>query len=1031
MSLVGWAWGQQAASNPSTVPTVIRFSGNLADVNGKPLSGVVGVTFSLYAGQQGGAALWVETQNVQADKSGHYAVTLGSTTTQGLPQGIFASGEARWLGVQPQGQAERPRVLLMSVPYALKAADADTVGGLSPSAFVLAAPSPRGSTVVTAGSPPTGGSGTMNYIPIWTDNTGDLGNSVLYQTSGGMVGIGTTTPAATLDVSSGDVSIDSGNLDLPLTVLDKSNVGVVTVGGTPFVHTCCSPKNTFVGSNAGTNAGTFSIDGANNTGIGNQALNAIRNGDSNTAVGSLAMQFQNDGGSNTAIGASALELATATSYNTAIGENSLTQTTTGSSNTALGTSTGNGNLTGTNNTFLGMGADTTVSNLTFATAIGSNARVSESNALVLGGTGSNAVKVGIGTAAPAYTLDVQGTGNFTGAVTFASSQSFPNTISGVTTAAGSGLMGGGTSGTLNLSLLNTCSSGQVLSWSGSAWVCTTSGGGTITGVTAGTDLTGGGTSGNVTLNVDTTKVPQLNTGNTFTGNQTVNGNLSATGVVIGTGFQIGSNLFAFGSYAKRNAFLGFAGNSTMTGTANTASGYQALNSNTTGRNNTASGYQALTSNTTGGNNTASGYLALTSNTTGGTNTAYGGFALALNTKGGDNTASGYAALLDNTSGKYNTAIGVNALTSNSAGYYNTASGALALNSNTIGGYDTASGYRALTSNTTGEYNTASGNNALSNNTTGNFNTAVGFGAGPDSGSPNLTNATAIGADATVSESNALVLGGTGSYAVNVGIGTAAPTYLLHIAYTGGFNNNFLRVEGPTAAGTGGNLASFGGYGDFGIDSFGIPEGRFYVRENGNVGIGCGLSNSSGCPDVAILSIGEGLGSAAADGWFSYSSRRWKKNIHTLHGALAKVEQLRGVSYDRKDSGKHEVGVIAEEVGKVVPEVVSWEKNGKDAQGVDYSRLTALLIEATKEQQALLRDQQKQIKTQQSQIQAEQRQIKAQAAQIRAQQAAAKVQQAQIAGLGAKVKTIQIALRDSGRTDSGVLTAKANTLQAVR
>ena len=204
------------------------------------------------------------------------------------------------------------------------------------------------------------------------------------------------------------VSIDSGNLDLPLTVLDQPKAGVVTVGGTPFVHTCCSPTNTFVGSNAGTNAGTFSIDGANNTGVGNQALNAIRNGDSNTAVGSLAMEFQQDGGSNTAIGASALELATATSFNTAIGENSR-------------------------------------------------------------------------------------------------------------------------------------SSGQVLSWSGSAWVCTTiSGGGTITGVTAGTDLTGGGTSGNVTLNVDTTKVPQLGTANSFAGTQTVNGLVAITGSGNGVQFPDGT-----------------------------------------------------------------------------------------------------------------------------------------------------------------------------------------------------------------------------------------------------------------------------------------------------------------------------------------------------------------------------------------------------------------------------------------------------------------------------------------------------------
>jgi hypothetical protein len=50
----------------------------------------------------------------------------------------------------------------------------------------------------------------------------------------------------------------------------------------------------------------------------------------------------------------------------------------------------------------------------------------------------------------------------------------------------------------------------------------------------------------------------------------------------------------------------------------------------------------------------------------------------------------------------------------------------------------------------------------------------------------------------------------------------------------------------------------------------------------------------------------------------------------------------------KESGQHELGVIAEEVGAVVPEIVSWEENGKDALGVDYSRLTDLLIEATKE-----------------------------------------------------------------------------------
>ena len=91
-------------------------------------------------------------------------------------------------------------------------------------------------------------------------------------------------------------------------------------------------------------------------------------------------------------------------------------------------------------------------------------------------------------------------------------------ITGITTASGSGLMGGGTSGTLNLSLTNTCAANQVLQWNGKTWVCANlKGSGTITGVTAGTDLTGGGTSGNVTLNLDTTKVPQLAGENTFSG----------------------------------------------------------------------------------------------------------------------------------------------------------------------------------------------------------------------------------------------------------------------------------------------------------------------------------------------------------------------------------------------------------------------------------------------------------------------------------------------------------------------------------
>jgi len=100
-------------------------------------------------------------------------------------------------------------------------------------------------------------------------------------------------------------------------------------------------------------------------------------------------------------------------------------------------------------------------------------------------------------------------------------------IAGLTTGSGSGLTGGGTSGTLNLSLVTSCAANQVLQWNGTAWVgANLKDSGTITGVTAGTDLTGGGTSGTVKLNLDTTKIPQLATANTFVGNQSVVGTLN-------------------------------------------------------------------------------------------------------------------------------------------------------------------------------------------------------------------------------------------------------------------------------------------------------------------------------------------------------------------------------------------------------------------------------------------------------------------------------------------------------------------------
>ncbi|MGO9124804.1 MAG: tail fiber domain-containing protein [Terriglobales bacterium] len=679
---------------------------------------------------------------MQPDKTGHYTVLLGSTTSQGLPASIFTSGEAHWLGVQVQGQEEQLRVLLVSAPYALKAGDAETVGGLPPSAFVLAA-TPTGSAaasaalesrskvkpMTTCGSVTSDGTAGVNALAKFTTPCNVEGSAI--SESSGNVGIG-VAPATTTKLYLSDTQNNFG------TAWGQRNV----------FNTSATSNGTNSGLGLDVDMSNATISSGVTDGGYRMAIRGIGEVFTPNFAGSLSRQWG------------------------VLGEAGIGQAKSG----AKVTSAVGGEFDIYNNA-----PGTTITNAYGVYISNSGTLGTITNRYDLYASSGNAKnyfagKVGIGTTTPTATLDVNGTVN------------------------------------------------------------------------------------------------------------------------AATSFNLGGTLFASGNYANLNAFVGFAGNLMTTGDGNTATGVLALVSNTQGFHNTASGAEALYSNTTGSNNTAFGYTALLSNITGGDNTAIGQGALEINTgsyntasgyvalqsntTGYNNTASGYEALFYNGTGYNNTASGYNALSSSTAGYENTASGSNALSSNT-GNDNTADGYSALSSSTTGYSNTASGAYALQSNTTGGHNTALGYEA--DVGVANLVYATAIGANAVVSQSNALVLGGTGSSAVNVGIGTATP------------------------------------------------------------------SN--------VFTIASGAGHAIADGWDTYSSRRWKTNIQPLHGALGKVEQLRGVSYDLKASGKHEVGVIAEEVGVVVPEVVSWDRNGKDAQGVHYGRLTALLIEATKEQQREIQRQQ--------------------------------------------------------------------------
>lgn len=219
-----------------------------------------------------------------------------------------------------------------------------------------------------------------------------------------------------------------------------------------------------------------------------------------------------------------------------------------------------------------------------------------------------------------------------------------------------------------------------------------------------------------------------------------------------------------------------------------------------------------------------------------------------------------------------------------------------------------------------------------------------------------------------------------------GITTSTPTEMLDVS-----NGNAI-VRGIGNFTTNGYTASLA----IGDTNHGIKA----INGTG-IQIGAAFSNP--------LQIDDFTGYAYANAFFIYSSKRWKTNIQPLHGALDKVEHLQGVSYDFKNNGRHQIGLIAEDVGKVVPEVVEYEKNGKDARGIDYPKLTALLIEATKEQQKMIQKQAREISSQQAAFKVQQTQLAHLSGQLTAVQSmlvSDHAEQARTAGMAGQVKSAQ-------------------------
>jgi len=348
---------------------------------------------------------------------------------------------------------------------------------------------------------------------------------------------------------------------------------------------------------------------------------------------------------------------------------------------------------------------------------------------------------------------------------------------------------------------------------------------------------------------------------------------------------------------------------------------------------TAEGCNALNSLTTGAGNIGVGWRSLFLNTTGSFNTALGAGALLLN-NGDSNTATGAVALLLNTTGHDNTATGVNALASNTTGPTNTAVGVGALSSNTFGGGSTAVGYQALASLSGRGGSTAIGSRALASQTDGEANTATGAAAlESTTGSRNTANGFTALRDSIGSDNTAL------------------------------------------GAGAGGNVTTASNVICIGAGVFGA-----------NVDNSCYIGNifgSTSANGVGVLVNSNGrLGTMT-------SSARYKDEIKPMAKASEALFALTPVTFRYKkeidSAGIQQLGLIAEDVEKVNPDLVGRDKEGKPLS-VRYDQVNAMLLnkflkehrkvqeqettiaQLKQEFQSRLADQQKQIKALASSLQ---------------------------------------------------------------
>jgi hypothetical protein len=784
------------ASAPTRVyaatSSTLNFQGRLLNSNGSLISdtSTAQIRFKIYdGGTQGGPAgtgqansgtggtfLWSEVQSNIRIVNGYFSVNLGSQTA--FPNTIDWSQEL-WLtmdvynGAAYDGEMTNAnlRMKLTAVPYAFRAGQADSLTD--------------GTSSITAAN-------LLQKAPvtIQTVNAGVAGLRFNQTGAGGLIQI----------------------------QADSSDIFTVSKTGNAFLGGLLNIDGASLDIGSNSLAGTLILnDGSNNTGsVLTAALSANRTYTLPDSDGVICLTTTCAGGANGFIqgGNSFGGLAT-------LGTNDnfdLNFETNGITKLTVSTA---GDLT------FAQGANRTLSVAQASSGTGNNLTIVAGQSSTGANNGGNLILQAGASGGSGSTGSVIVKANGTDSATaFQIQRAAATDVLTVDTANSTTLLRGiNSSASLGANLITSQDFTDTTYWSCSGWTTTTSDATHNTGNTTACSVT----ATNMTVVAGTTYFIEFMLDGNSSAENTVTPSIGGvSGVPIG---QIGMNSHSVTinagntsalTFTPTNSFNGTISNIVVRAITTTKPVLQVKNSGGTVSmeirasnitSNSFIGLRAGLSNTTGFDNTALGTGALQGNTTGYENTAIGASALFNNTTGSDNTALGAYALYSNTTGNQNLALGPYALYGNTTGFENIAIGQSALLNNTTGYYNTALGSRALGDNTTGSNNIAIGYYALMYNTTGYGNTVIGDSAGFQDPSVssfvtpgNLSNATALGYGAQVQASNSLILGGQGTNAVNVGIGTTVPKNTLSVSPLQ-YSTGTVSQSGTTITGTGTTFTS--------------------------------------------------------------------------------------------------------------------------------------------------------------------------------------------------------------------------------